>query len=185
VLLTTFALRQRPTRSPQRRRVRATVARPGGRTFYVAMQATSPISTAMSGRYRPTRASHRQRMARSRSPTASSRSAPRPGELDPAGRVTVPQHDRALGLSTGWLSRPIGVPQGVCSTGRPHPCVVRRTIDDWGYVVGLRPQAETIGEVARSRRPVPTLDRCCSSSASVAIPAATKSLAALLNSGPL
>lgn len=78
-------------------------------------------------------------------PDASSRSAPRPGELDPAGRVTVPQHDRALGLSTGWLSRPIGVPQGVCSTGRPHPCVVRRTIDDWGYVVGLRPQAETIG----------------------------------------
>ena len=34
VLLTTFALRRRSTRSPQRRRVGATVARPGGKTFY-------------------------------------------------------------------------------------------------------------------------------------------------------
>src|ERR1035437_5205677 len=36
-------------------------------------------------------------------------------------------------------------------------------------VIDIRPHAETIGEVARSRRPDITLDRCCSSSASEAI----------------
>jgi hypothetical protein len=60
--------------------------------------------------------------------------------------------------------------------GRPGVDDRRETIDDWDYVVGLRPQAETIGDVARSRRPVRTLDRCCSSSASVARPAVTKAL---------
>ena len=41
---------------------------------------------------------------------------------------------------------------------------------------GFVPHAEIIGEVERSRRPAPTLRRCCSISASVVIPVAIRAL---------
>jgi hypothetical protein len=101
-----------------------------------------------------------------------------PGRLGPAADVPPNDlrkdgvrfcRDRGVGPLArndriSWVLSRRGCERGACRGGA-RLCGIR------GVQAGFRPQAEIMGEVARSRSPAATLSRCWSTSSSVAKPA--------------